>query len=152
MKFTALLPLAACGLILTACGSETSGTETGSEPAAAPEAAAEASGEAGEAAATPASLSAEEADQAFRCNALFVAAVTGRITGQRALPTDLDAQVRPMGQAWWQEREEAAIAALSLSADEATARAAAEGERVNGRRELSEEDITDLRACVAAMG
>lgn len=151
MKLIALAPLAVCGLILSACGDEDAAAPASDEAAATGSASETQGAASAEAAATPASMTAEQADQAFRCNALFVAAVTGRITGQRALPADLDPQVRPMGQAFWQERENAAIAALGLSEAEVEARRTADGERVYGRATLSEEDITDLRACVAAM-
>ncbi len=140
-------------LAATAC-SQPAANDAGTE--ATNEAAAESAADGATAAsaeATAASLTPEQADQAFRCNALFSAVVAGRAGGQmEPLPADLDASVRTSGAAFWQEREVAAIAALGLSADEATARAAQEGERVYGRRALSEEDLTDLRACVTAMG
>ncbi|WP_156893839.1 hypothetical protein [Brevundimonas aveniformis] len=106
-----------------------------------------------DAAMTPASLTPEQADQAFRCNALFTAVVAGRIGGQmEPLPADLDAQVRTSGAAFWNDREQAAIAALGLTPDQATARVAQAAEAVVGRRQLSEQDLTDLRSCVEAMG
>jgi len=122
-------------------------TPAGAETAAAaPEAGSDASVE-------MASLTPEQADQAFRCNALFTAVVTGRIGGQmEPLPADLDAQVRTSGAAFWNDREQAAITALGLTPDEATARVAQAAETVVGRRQLSEQDLTDLRGCVEAMG
>lgn len=118
----------------------------GDPTAAAPEAGSDASVE-------TASLTPEQADQAFRCNALFTAVVAGRIGGQmEPLPADLDAQVRTSGAAFWNDREQAAIAALGLTPDEATARVSRAAETVVGRRQLSEQDLTDLRGCVAAMG
>ena len=69
-----------------------------------------------------------------------------------ALPAGLDAQGRTSGAAFWNDREQAAIAALGLTPDEATARVAQAAEAVVGRRQLSEQDLTDLRSCVEAMG
>ncbi len=103
--------------------------------------------------ATTASLTPDQADQAFRCNALFTAVVAGRIGGQmEPLPADLDGAVRTSGAGFWNDREQAAIAALGLTPDEATARVAQAAETVVGRRALSDQDLTDLRGCVEAMG
>jgi hypothetical protein len=141
-----LLGAALIGLV--ACGQGNGGTEV-EAPAA--ETGATDAGASTEV--TAASLTPEQADQAFRCNALFTAVVAGRIGGQmEPLPADLDGSVRTSGAAYWQERETAAVAALGLTPDEATARVTQASESVVGRRALSDQDLTDLRACVAAMG
>lgn len=140
-------------LAVTAC-SQPAADDAGAE--AATEATAESASDGATAASaevTAASLTPEQADQAFRCNALFTAVVAGRIGGQmEPLPADLDGAVRTSGAAFWNEREQAAIAALGLTPEEAAARVAEAAELVVGRRSLSEQDLTDLRACVAATG
>ncbi len=155
MRFKTALILGAA-LTLAACGQPAADSDAADTTAAASDTAAPdgtgASGDDAAMAGVPA-MTSEEADQAFRCNALFTAAVAGRIGGQmEPLPADLDSQVRTSGAAFWNDRELAAIANLGLSEADALARASAEGERVIGRRAFSEEDLTDLRACVAAMG
>ena len=149
LRFSLVVAVAAS---LAACGQAATEGDAPEAPAAsggavgAPDAGTEASVEV-------ASLTPAQADQAFRCNALFTAVVAGRIGGQmQPLPADLDAQVRTTGAAFWNDREQAAIAALGLTPDEATARVAQAAETVVGRRQLSEQDLVDLRGCVEAMG
>lgn len=139
---------------LAACSPATDDTTQAEAPAGAgAETAAAAPGPGSDASVEMASLTPEQADQAFRCNALFTAVVAGRIGGQmEPLPADLDSQVRTSGATFWNDREQAAIAALGLTPDEATARVTRAAETVVGRRQLSEQDLTDLRGCVAAMG
>lgn len=149
MMRTAMMLVGA--LALSACSQ--SATDEGAADATT-EAAAEGSGAAGaEASVETAALTPDQADQAFRCNALFTAVVAGRIGGQmEPLPADLDGAVRTSGAAFWNEREQAAITALGLTPEEATTRVTQAAETVVGRRALSEQDLTDLRSCVDAMG
>lgn len=138
-------------LAVTAC-SQPAADDAATEATGETAAAGSATGGGSDASVEAASLTPDEADQAFRCNALFTAVVAGRIGGQmEPLPADLDSQVRTSGAAFWNDREQAAIAALGLTPEEATARVAQATETVVGRRALSEQDLTDLRACVAAM-
>ena len=148
MKLKAFLILSAT-VSLAACGQSAVEGEGADTPAVVD--AVEALDERG--AVEAAALSPEQADQAFRCNALFTAVVAGRIGGQmEPLPADLDAQVRTSGAAFWNDREQAAISALGLTPEDATARVARASEQVVGRRQLTDQDLTDLRACVGAMG
>jgi len=138
-------------LAITAC-SQPAADDAAAEATGETATADSATGAGSDASVEAASLTPDEADQAFRCNALFTAVVAGRIGGQmEPLPADLDSQVRTSGAAFWNDREQAAIAALGLTPEEATARVAQAAETVVGRRALSEEDLTDLRGCVEAM-
>ncbi|MBN8551296.1 MAG: hypothetical protein J0L52_00195 [Caulobacterales bacterium] len=139
-------------LALSAC-SQPAADDAATEAAGDTAAADSTTGAGADASVQAASLTPEQADQAFRCNALFTAVVAGRIGGQmEPLPADLDGAVRTSGAAFWNDREQAAIAALGLTPEEATARVAQAAEGVVGRRTLSEQDLVDLRGCVDAMG